>query len=73
MWMAGGGIKGGFSYGETDPIGYNPIEGKVSVYDVQATVLKQLGFDHEKLNFEFQGRQFRLTDVYGKAIDQIIA
>jgi hypothetical protein len=73
MWMAGGGIKGGFSYGETDPIGYNPIEGKVSVYDVQATVLKQLGFDHEKLNYEFQGRQFRLTDVYGKAIDQIIA
>ncbi|MFN5421724.1 MAG: DUF1501 domain-containing protein [bacterium] len=73
MWMAGGGIKGGFSYGETDPIGYNPIEGKVSVYDVQATILNQLGFDHEKLNYEFQGRQFRLTDVFGKVIDPIIA
>ena len=73
MWMAGGGIKGGFSYGETDPIGYNPIEGKVSVYDVQATILNQLGFDHEKLNYEFQGRQFRLTDLFGKVIDPIIA
>jgi hypothetical protein len=73
MWMAGGGIKGGFSYGETDPIGYNAIEGKVSVYDVQATILKQLGFDHEQLTYQFQGRDFRLTDVFGKVIDPIIA
>ncbi len=73
MWLAGGGIKGGFSYGETDPIGYNPIEGKVSVYDIQATILKQLGFDHEQLTYQFQGREFRLTDVFGKAIDPIIA
>lgn len=73
MWLAGGGIKGGFSYGETDPIGYNPIEGKVSVYDIQATILKQLGFDHEQLTYQFQGRSFRLTDVFGKAIDPIIA
>jgi hypothetical protein len=73
MWMAGGGIKGGFSYGETDPIGYNPIDGKVSVYDIQATILNQLGFDHEKLTYSFQGRSFRLTDVFGKKIDPIIA
>jgi hypothetical protein len=73
MWMAGGGIKGGFSYGETDPIGYNAIDGKVSVYDIQATILKQLGFDHEQLTYQFQGRDFRLTDVFGKVIDPIIA
>ena len=73
MWMAGGGVKGGFSYGETDPIGYNAIDGKVSVYDIQATILNQLGFNHEHLNYQFQGRQFRLTDVFGKVIDPIIA
>jgi hypothetical protein len=73
MWMAGGGIKGGFTYGETDPIGYNAIEGKVSVYDIQATILNQLGFDHEQLTYQFQGRPFRLTDVFGKVIDPIIA
>jgi len=73
MWMAGGGVKGGFSHGETDPIGYNAIDGKVSVYDVQATILNQLGFDHEKLTYQFQGRQFRLTDVFGKVIEPVIA
>jgi Protein of unknown function (DUF1501) len=73
MWMAGGGVKGGFSYGETDPIGYNAIDGKVSVYDVQATILNQLGFDHEQLTYQFQGRQFRLTDVFGKVIEPVIA
>jgi hypothetical protein len=73
MWMAGGGIKAGFSYGETDPIGYNAIDGKVSVYDIQATILNQLGFDHEKLTYGFQGRSFRLTDVFGKVIEPVIA
>lgn len=73
MWMAGGGIKGGFSYGETDPIGYNAIDGKVSVYDIQATILKLLGFDHEQLTYQFQGRNFRLTDVFGKVIEPVIA
>jgi len=72
MWMAGGGIKKGFSYGETDEIGYNAISGKVSVYDIQATILNQLGFDHEKLTYEFQGRPFRLTDVEAKVIHDII-
>lgn len=72
MWMAGGGIKKGFSHGETDEIGYNAVSGKVSVYDIQATILQQLGFDHEKLTYEFQGRPFRLTDVHGKVINEII-
>lgn len=73
MWMAGGGIKQGTSWGETDEIGYYPINGKVSVHDVQATILNQLGFDHEKLTYQFQGRPFRLTDVGGKVISEIIA
>ncbi len=72
MWMAGGGIKKGISFGETDEIGYNAVSGKVSVYDIQATILNQLGFDHEKLTYEFQGRPFRLTDVQGKVIQDII-
>ena len=73
MWMAGGGIKKGFSFGETDEIGYHGISGKVSVYDIQATILHQLGFDHEKLTYEFQGRPFRLTDVEGKVIHEILS
>jgi hypothetical protein len=72
IWMAGGGIKGGVTHGETDEIGYNPISGKVSVFDVQATVMNQLGFDHEKFTYEFQGRPFRLTDVAGSVIREII-
>ncbi len=71
IWMAGGGIRNGVSYGETDEIGYYPVKGKVSVHDVQATILNQLGFDHEKLTYEFQGRPFRLTDVSGKVIGEI--
>lgn len=73
LWMAGGGIKQGMTWGETDEIGYYPISGKVSVHDVQATILNQLGFNHEKLTYQFQGRPFRLTDVAGKVISEIIA
>lgn len=73
MWMAGGGIRRGFSFGETDEIGYSTISGKVSTYDIQATILNQLGFHHEELTYEFQGRSFRLTDVHGKVIHDIIA
>jgi hypothetical protein len=73
MWMAGGGIRKGVTWGETDEIGYYPISGKVSVHDVQATILNQLGLDHEKLTYQFQGRPFRLTDVSGKPITEIIA
>jgi hypothetical protein len=73
IWMAGGGIKQGYSYGETDPIGYAAISGKTTPYDIQATILNQLGFDHEKLTYPFQGRPFRLTDVHGQVIRDIIA
>jgi len=73
MWMAGGGIKGGHVHGETDDIGYSALSGKVSTYDIQATILNQLGFDHEKLTYPFQGRNFRLTDVRGSVIRDVIA
>jgi uncharacterized protein (DUF1501 family) len=73
MWMAGGGMKKGMSYGETDEIGYNGISGRVSAYDIQATILHQLGFDHEQLTYQFQGRPFRLTDVHGRVINEILA
>ena len=73
IWMAGGGIKKGVSYGETDEIGYYPTSGKVTAFDVQATILNQLGFDHAKFTYQFQGRPFRLTDVAGKVIDEIVA
>lgn len=73
MWMAGGGIKKGYTHGETDDIGYSAVQGKVSVYDIQATILNQLGFDHERLTYDFQGRPFRLTDVHGSVIRDIIA
>lgn len=73
MWMAGGGLKKGFSYGETDEIGYSGINGQVSVYDIQATILHLLGFDHEQLTYPFQGRNFRLTDVHGRVINEILA
>lgn len=73
MWMSGGGIKRGFTYGETDEIGYEAISGRVHVHDLQATILHQLGFDHKKLTFPFQGRDFRLTDVGGRVVDEILA
>lgn len=73
IWMAGGGLKKGSSYGETDPVGYSAISGQVSPFDIQATILNQLGFNHEKFTYEFQGRHFRLTDVAGRVINEIIA
>ncbi len=72
MWMAGGGIRGGVTYGETDEIGYSAISGKVKPFDIQATILNQLGFDHEKFTYQYQGRPFRLTDVEGKVIEEIV-
>lgn len=72
IWMAGGGIKGGVSHGETDNIGFAPVSGKTSVFDLQATILHQLGFDHERFTFPFQGRNFRLTDVSGTPIQAIV-
>jgi hypothetical protein len=73
MWMAGGGIKPGFIHGETDEIGYNVTENPVHVHDLQATILHQLGLDHTKLTYRFQGRDFRLTDVHGKVVKEIVA
>ena len=73
MWMAGGGLKKGYVHGKTDEIGYKGIEGRVSVYDIQATILHLLGFDHEQFTYDFQGRPFRLTDVEGQVIRQILA
>lgn len=73
IWMAGGGIKKGVSYGETDDIGYSAISGKTTAFDLQATILHQLGFDHTKFTYPFQGRPFRLTDVGGNVIDDVIA
>ena len=72
MWLAGAGVKRGFSYGETDEIGYQPLSGRVHVHDLQATILHQLGFDHENLTFPFQGRDFRLTDVGGRVVNEIL-
>jgi len=73
MWMAGGGIQPGIAHGSTDEIGYFGVEGKVHVHDIQATILQQLGFDHEKLTYKFQGRDFRLTDVSGQVIKDILS
>ncbi len=73
IFMAGGGIKRGISYGETDELGFSIAENKVHVHDLQATILHLLGFDHEKLTYRFQGRDFRLTDVHGKIVKGILA
>jgi hypothetical protein len=73
MWMAGGGVKRGFIFGETDDIGYSVTKDEVHVHDFQATVLHLLGIDHLKLTFRFQGRDFRLTDIHGNVVKDLIA
>jgi hypothetical protein len=73
MWMAGGGMKPGISYGETDDLSMNVVKDGVHIHDLQATILHLLGIDHEKLTFRFQGRQFRLTDVHGHVVKDILA
>ncbi len=72
-WLAGGGIKGGTTYGATDEYGYRAVEGTVHVHDLHATILHLLGLDHEKLTFRHAGRDFRLTDVYGRVVKEILA
>lgn len=72
MWMAGGGVKAGTTYGETDPLGYNVIKDGVHVHDFQATILHLLGVDHERLTFKHQGRRYRLTDVHGKVVKDVL-
>lgn len=73
MWMAGGAIRGGTSYGNTDELGYNAAENIVHVHDLHATMLHLLGVDHRKLTYRFQGRDFRLTDVHGRVVKEILA
>ena len=73
MMLAGGGIKGGISYGATDELGYNAVENPVHVNDLHATLLRLVGIDHLKLTYRFQGRDFRLTDVAGEVIKGILA
>ncbi|MCF7784580.1 MAG: DUF1501 domain-containing protein [Prosthecobacter sp.] len=72
-WMAGGGIKPGFTFGETDDFGFRPVSGKVHMHDLHATILNQLGLDHEQLTWRHLGRDFRLTDVYGNVVKEILA
>ena len=71
--MAGGGVKGGQVIGQTDDIGWNPVERPVHVHDLHATVLHLFGIDHTKLTYRFQGRDFRLTDVHGHVVQELIA
>jgi hypothetical protein len=73
MWMAGGGIKGGISHGATDELGYNAVTDLFHVHDFHATLLYLLGIDHKQLTYRYQGRDFRLTDVHGEVVKQIIA
>ena len=73
MWLAGGGVKSGYTCGKTDELGFGVTEGKVHVHDLQATMLHLLGLDHTQLTFRFQGRDFRLTDVHGEVVHEIIA
>jgi hypothetical protein len=73
VWMGGGGIKPGLTYGATDEMGFHVVQDEVHVHDLQATILHCLGFDHERLTYTYQGRQFRLTDVHGKVVEALLA
>lgn len=73
MWMAGAGVKSGFEYGKTDDFGYNIVENPVHIHDIQATILHLMGVDHERLTYKHQGRRFRLTDVHGHVVEDILA
>jgi hypothetical protein len=73
LWMAGGGIKAGHTHGRTDDFSYNVVENPVHIHDFQATLLHLLGIDHEQLTFKFQGRRYRLTDVHGKIVQEVLA
>jgi Protein of unknown function (DUF1501) len=73
MWMAGGGIKPGVSLGATDDLGFDVVKDRVHVHDLHATILHLLGFDHTRLTYRFQGRDFRLTDVSGEVVNGLLA
>ncbi len=73
MWLAGGGVKPGMHYGRTDDYGYYAVENKVHLHDLHATILHLLGLDHTKLTYRYAGRDFRLTDVHGEVVHEILA
>ncbi|WP_164101955.1 DUF1549 domain-containing protein [Candidatus Laterigemmans baculatus] len=73
IWLAGGGVKRGFSYGTTNDFGFDVVDGPVHVHDLNATVLHLLGLDHERLTYKYQGREFRLTDVHGRVVTELLA
>ena len=73
MWMAGGGVKPGITWGETDDFSYNIVKDPVHVHDLNATILHLMGVDHEQLTYRYQGRDFRLTDVHGRIVDGLLA
>jgi uncharacterized protein (DUF1501 family) len=72
-WLAGGGAKGGYVHGATDEFGYKSVEKRVHVHDLQATILHLMGFDHEKFTYRYAGRDFRLTDVHGHVVKELLA
>ena len=73
VWLAGGGVRPGITYGRTDDYGYNIVEDPLEVHDLHATMLHLLGFDHRRLNYHHQGRDYRLTDVFGRVVPDLIA
>jgi hypothetical protein len=73
MWLAGGGVRGGLCYGKTDEFGYYAVEDRVHMHDLHATILAALGLDHERLTYRYGGRDFRLTDVFGRVVDRVFA
>ncbi|MGB0643963.1 MAG: DUF1501 domain-containing protein, partial [Akkermansiaceae bacterium] len=73
VWLAGGGVKGGMTYGSTDEFGFAATENKVHVHDLHATILHLMGLDHENLTYRYSGRDFRLTDVHGHVVKDILA
>ena len=73
MWLAGGGVKGGLAYGATDEFGFAAVENKVHVHDLHATILHLMGIDHTRLTYRYSGRDFRLTDVHGNVVKDILA
>ncbi|HCU87358.1 MAG TPA: DUF1501 domain-containing protein, partial [Verrucomicrobiales bacterium] len=73
VWLAGGGVRGGLTYGATDEFGFAAVENKMHVHDLHATMLHLMGIDHERLTYRYSGRDFRLTDVHGRIVKEIIA
>ena len=73
MWVAGGGVAAGKLIGKTDDLGFSVVEGQVHVHDLHATLLHMLGIDHERFTYRFQGRDFRLTDVHGRVVHEMLS